>query len=110
MTQKSAYNGESVNNSIFGVQTVYSTEVLFLTRLVNKLPNLDTDVESNVSFRGEFAYLLPGSPKVSNFDGKATSYIDDFEASQTSIDLMSAQSWHLASTPVGFGERLAIIT
>lgn len=106
MTQKSAYNGESVNNSIFGVQALYSTEVPFLTRLVNKLPNLDTDVESNVSFRGEFAYLLPGSPKVSNFDGKSTSYIDDFEASQTSIDLMSPQSWHLASTPVGFGGEI----
>jgi len=103
MTQKSAYNGESVNNSIFGVQTVFSTEAPFLTRLVNKLPNIDTDVESYVSLRGEFAYLLPNSPKVSNFDGKTTSYIDDFEASQTSIDLMSPQSWHLASTPVGFG-------
>ncbi|HLS12645.1 MAG TPA: cell surface protein SprA [Flavobacteriaceae bacterium] len=107
MTQKSAYNGESVNNSIFGVQTVFSTEAPFLTRLVNKLPNIDTDVESHVSFRGEFAYLLPGSPKVSNFDGKTTSYIDDFEASQTSIDLMSPQSWHLASTPVGFGGEVA---
>lgn len=107
MTQKSAYNGESVNNSIFGVQTVFNTEVPFLTRLVNKLPNIDTDVESNLSFRGEFAYLLPDSPKVSNFDGKTTSYIDDFEASQTSIDLMSPQSWHLASTPVGFGGEIA---
>lgn len=106
MTQKSAYDGESVNNSIFGVQAMYSTEVPFLTRLVNKLPNIDTDVESHLSFRGEFAYLLPDSPKVSNFDGKTTSYIDDFEASQTSIDLMSPQSWHLASTPVGFGGEI----
>lgn len=106
MTQKSAYDGESVNNSIFGVQTMFATEVPFLTRLVNKLPNIDTDVESNLSFRGEFAYLLPDSPKVSNFDGKSTSYIDDFEASQTSIDLMSAQSWHLSSTPVGFGGEI----
>ena len=106
MTQKSVYGGESVNNSIFGLQTMFSTEVPFLTRLVNKLPNIDTDVESYMSLRGEFAYLLPDSPKVSNFDGKITSYIDDFEASQTSIDLMSPQSWHLASTPVGFGGEL----
>lgn len=106
MTQKSAYNGESVNNSIFGVHTLFSTEVPFLTRLVNKLPNIDTDVESHVSLRGEFAYLLPGSPKVSDFDGRTTSYIDDFEASQTSIDLMSPQSWYLASTPVGFGGEI----
>ena len=107
MTQKSAYNGESVNNSIFGVHGLFTTEAPFLTRLVNKLPNIDTDVESYVSLRGECAYLLPGSPKVSDFDGKTTSYIDDFEASQTSIDLMSPQSWFLSSTPIGFGGEAA---
>lgn len=107
MSQKLEYNGESVNNSIFGLNTMYSTEAPFLTRLVNKLPNIDTDVESRVSFIGEFAYLKPGAPKVSNFEGKTTSYIDDFEASQTSIDLMNPLSWHLSSTPIGFGGELA---
>ena len=38
--------------------------------LVNKLPNIDTDVESNFSVRGEFAYLIPGSPKVADLNGK----------------------------------------
>src|SRR5690554_5321541 len=70
LTQKSSYGVEPINNTIFGVNANYSTEVPFLTRLVNKLPNIDTDVESNVSIRGEFAYLLPGAPKVSDFGGK----------------------------------------
>src|SRR5690606_41094289 len=61
ITQKSSYGGESVNNSIFGVNANYATEIPFLTRWVNKLPNIDTDVESNLSVRGEFAYLLPRS-------------------------------------------------
>ena len=65
---------------MFGINANYSTEVPFLTRLVNKLPNIDTDVESNISLRGEFAYLLPSAPKVSDFDGKTTAYIDDFDA------------------------------
>src|SRR5690606_40507759 len=56
-----SYGGESVNNSIFGVNANYATEIPFLTRWVNKLPNIDTDVESNLSVRGEFAYLLPRS-------------------------------------------------
>ncbi len=100
ITQKANYNSEPINNSIFGFNGNYSTEVPFLTRLANKLPNVDTDVTSNVSIRGEFAKLLPGSPKGTDFKGEATSYIDDFEGSQNSIDLKSPQSWYLSSTPV----------
>ncbi len=100
MTQKSSYGVEPINNTIFGVNANYSTEVPFLTRLVNKLPNIDTDVESNLSVRGEFAYLLPGAPKVSDFGGKTTVYVDDFEASQTANDISAPQSWFLSSTPV----------
>ena len=58
---------------------------------------------SNLSFRGEFAYLLPNAPKTANFNGEPTSYIDDFEGSQSNIDLKSPQSWALASAPIGFG-------
>lgn len=103
LTHKSSYGGESVNNSIFGVNANYSTEAPFLTRLANKLPNIDTDVESNVSLRGEFAYLLPGSPKTSDFEGKTTVYVDDFEGSQTANSISNPQSWYLSSTPVEVG-------
>lgn len=99
-TTKSNYGQESVNNTIFGVNTNYSTEVPFLTRLVNKLPNIDTDVPSSISFRGEFAYLKPGSSKTDQFNGEATTYIDDFEGSQSTIDMRSPQSWSLASVPL----------
>ena len=102
LTQKSSYNVEPINNTIFGFNAIYSTEVPFLTRLVNKLPNIDTDVESNLSIRGEFAYLMPGAPKVSDFNGKATVYVDDFEASQTALDVGSPLSWYLSSTPDRF--------
>ncbi|WP_430615564.1 cell surface protein SprA [Flavobacterium sp. JP2137] len=105
MTQKSSYGEESVNNTIMGMNVNYSTEVPFFTRLVNKLPNVDTDAESSISFRGEFAYLKPGSSKADQFGGEATSYIDDFEGSQSNIDVRSPQAWHLASTPVGFGDE-----
>ncbi|CAM3262365.1 cell surface protein SprA [Aequorivita lipolytica] len=103
LTQKSSYGVEPINNSVFGINLNYSTEVPFLTRLVNKLPNIDTDVESNVSLRGEFAYLKPGAPKVSDFNGKTTVYVDDFEASQTGNDISTPSSWSLASTPLDYG-------
>ncbi len=106
LTQKSSYGVEPINNTIFGINLNYSTEVPFLTRLVNHLPNIDTDVESNVSLRGEFAYLKPGAPKVSDFNGKTTSYVDDFESSQTGNDISTPSNWTLASTPIGYGGQL----
>ncbi len=43
--------------------------------------------------------MLPGAPKGTDFNGEATSYIDDFEGSQNAIDLKSPLSWFLSSTP-----------
>jgi cell surface protein SprA len=107
ITQKANYGSESINNTIFGLNGNYSTKVPFLTRLANKLPNIDTDVESNLSLRGEFAYLAPGAPKGTALNGEATSYIDDFEGSQNGIDLKSQQSWFLSSRPLDLGKTYA---
>ncbi len=106
LTQKSAFQNEPINNTMIGLNANFSTEVPFLTRLVNKLPNIDTDVPSNVSMRGEFAYLIPGAPKVSDFNGKTTAYVDDFEAAQTAIDISAPLTWFLSSTPIGLGGEL----
>ncbi len=103
ITQKSNYDFEPINNTILGLNVAYSTEVPFLTRMVNKLPNIDTDVPSNVSVRAEGAYLIAGAPKGADFEGKVTTYIDDFEGAQTRIDVSSPLSWELSSVPIGFG-------
>lgn len=102
MTHKSMYGQEAVNNTIWGFHAQYSSEVPILTRLVNKLPNIDTDVESRITLRGEFAYLQPGSSKIDQMNGEATSYLDDFEAAQSNIDVKGSFAWKLASTPLGF--------
>lgn len=99
ITQKVSLGQEPFNNTIFGLNASYGTEIPLLTKLVNKLPNIDTDVPSNFSVRGDFAYLLPGSSKQIDIDGEATSYIDDFESSQIPLDIRSIQQWHMASTP-----------
>ncbi len=98
-TSKSNYGQESVNNSIIGFNANYATEIPFFTRLVNKLPTMDTDVPSMFSFRGEIAYLKPGASKADQFNGEPTIYIDDFEGSQNTIDMRSANSWTLSSAP-----------
>ncbi|WP_209405133.1 cell surface protein SprA [Pseudozobellia sp. WGM2] len=102
LTQKSNFGIEPVNNTIFGVNGNFSTEVPFLTRLVNKLPNIDTDVPSNISLRGEVAWLKPNSPKNADFQGETTTYLDDFEGAQSLIDVRSSLGWAMASTPVEF--------
>ena len=107
ITQKANYNTEPINNTIFGINGNYSTEVPFFTRLVNKLPNIDTDAPSNLSVRGEFAYLAPGAPKGTDFNSEATAYVDDFEGTQGAIDLLSPQSWFLSSRPRGLGKVYA---
>ncbi len=102
LTQKSNFGVEPVNNTIFGMNGNFSTEVPFLTRLANKLPNIDTDVPSNISLRGEVAYLKPNSPKHADFMGETTTYLDDFEGAQAMIDIRSSLGWSLASVPLEF--------
>ncbi|MDG3582581.1 cell surface protein SprA [Galbibacter pacificus] len=106
LTQKANFGVEPVNNTILGINGNYSKEIPFFTRLVNKLPSIDTDVASNLSIRGDFAYLIPGSPKSSDFDGETTSYLDDFEGAQAFIDIRSSLAWTLASAPIGYGGEI----
>ena len=105
-TQKSGFGQESVNNNMFGLNTNYSSEIPFFTRLVNKLPNMDTDVPSNLSVRGEIAFLEPDDPKGNSFQGESTIYVDDFEGSQSTIDMRSPFAWELSSTPMNDTESL----
>ncbi len=102
LTQKSNFGVEPVNNTIFGLNGNFSTEVPFLTRLANKLPNIDTDVPSNLSVRAEVAWLRPNSPKNADFQGETTTYLDDFEGAQRLIDIRSSLGWTMASTPLEF--------
>jgi len=102
LTQKSNFGVEPVNNTVYGFNGNFSTEIPFLTRLVNKLPNIDTDVPSNLSIRGEIAVLKPNSPRNADFEGETTSFVDDFEGAQALIDIRSSLGWSLASTPLEF--------
>jgi len=106
LTQKSNFGIEPVNNTIFGLNGNFSTELPFLTRLANKLPNIDTDVPSNLSVRGEVAFLQPNSPKNADFQGETTTYLDDFEGAQALIDIRSFLGWSLASPPQEFANGL----
>ncbi len=98
-SQKANYGQEPINNTMLGMNLNFSKKAPFLTRLINKFPTIETEAPSRVSFRGEVAGLFAGNPKNAQFNGEATTYIDDFEAAQSNIDIRGAFSWQIASVP-----------
>jgi cell surface protein SprA len=100
LTQKVNIGDEPISNTIWGLNGSYSTESQLITTLVDKLPFLETKAPSSLTVVGEFAQLIPGHSKAIEKEGNA--YIDDFEGSETSIDLKQFSSWKLSSTPRGF--------
>ncbi len=99
VTQKVDFGSEPFKNNVIGADFALRINVPFLTKLVDLLPVISTTQMSTFSLTGEVAHLIPGQPRAINKDG--TSYIDDFEASQSAIDLKSITAWRLASIPQG---------
>ncbi len=98
-TPKIDIGSEPYKNNIIGFDVQYKTELPFLTKLVDMLPVISTKEKSYLNFSGEFAHLIPGQPKAISAAG--ISYLDDFEGSQSTIDLSSLNAWYLASVPTG---------
>lgn len=100
LTPKVNVGDEPLKNTIWGLDGRYRTDSRFLTKMVNRIPFIETKEESEISLSGEFAHLIPGSPRIIGQSG--TSYIDDFEGSEVPYDLRLAPiRWTLASTPQG---------
>lgn len=99
LTQKVNIGDEPIANTMLGLDGSFKKEVPFLTKLVDMIPFIDTKEKSVINFSGEVAGLLPGHNKAIGKDGN--SFIDDFEGSQSSIDIRSFNTWVLASVPQG---------
>ena len=95
LTQKVNYGQEAVNNTMAGINLMYNNQLPFLTRLTDKIPFVNTEAPSNLNFKMEGAYLLPGLNKGINDQ----SYIDDFEQTTSKITLKEPTAWSLASKP-----------
>lgn len=97
LTQKVNYGDDPISNTMLGLDATYTNQSRLITKLLDKLPFYSTKEASSIAFDGEFAKLIPGHSKVIKKSG--TAYIDDFEATKTSIDLKTRSAWVLASTP-----------
>ncbi|MDB5140639.1 MAG: cell surface protein SprA [Mucilaginibacter sp.] len=109
ITQNEIVGQESISNTMYGFDANYNSPSRFLTRLVDKIPFVHTKVPSSLNFSGEFARLVPGSPSVLNFAGSqnGTSYLDDFENSQSVISVNNFNGWQISGTPQQFTESQA---
>lgn len=99
LTQKVNIGDEPYSNHMIGLNIDYRTNAPFLTKLVDLLPIISTSAPSSITFRGEGAYLIPGTPRGIGKGG--VSYVDDFEGSQSTIDIRTQSMWKLASVPQG---------
>ncbi|MCH5221865.1 MAG: cell surface protein SprA [Muribaculaceae bacterium] len=97
LIEKVNIGDETVNNSMMGFNLAYNGEFMWLTNLLNKIPTVNATQPSRLNLTAEYAALMPHKQKTGS--NKGSSYIDDFESSQTGIDLRSPYSWFLASTP-----------
>ena len=97
LIEKVNIGDETVNNSMMGLNMAYNGEFMWLTNALNAIPTVNAVQPSRLSFTAEYAHLLPHAQQSGS--NKGSSYIDDFESTQTGIDLRSPYSWFLASTP-----------
>lgn len=97
LTEKVNIGDEIINNTMWGLNLSYRKDFQWLTNLLNKVPTINATAPSTFSINAEFAQLIPHKQKSGS--NKGSSYIDDFEDTQTGIDLRSPYSWFLASTP-----------
>nr|WP_255489668.1 cell surface protein SprA [Dysgonomonas sp. 25] len=102
LTNKTTIGSESVKNTLWGLNMSYNSQSQWLTNMIDKLPFVEATQPSQISFTGEFAQLIAGHYKNGNMGGY--SYIDDFESSESRIDLKNPYGWALSSTPSFFPE------
>lgn len=98
-TYKVNIGDEPINNTIWGLNGDYYTESRLLTKILDKLPFYNTKTPSTIAIKGEFADLIPGHNNVIGDEGNA--YVDDFEGSQSGIDLKTVSAWKISSVPQG---------
>ena len=102
LTPKVNAGDEPISNTMLGLDGGFKKEVPLLTKWVDMLPFIETKQKSLVNFSGEVAALIPGHNKAIDITQEnGSSYIDDFEGSQSAIDIRTINNWVLASVPQG---------
>ena len=96
LTSKVSMGDEPLKNTLWGLNMAWKHESQWITNVLDLLPGLHVTQPSHINFTAEFAQLIAG---VSNQVQGSASYIDDFESSESGIDIKSPSAWMLSSVP-----------
>ena len=108
-TNKVNLGDDPISNTVIGADVIYQTESDWLTRMVDKLPFLETKEQSSVNLQAEVAKFMPGHSRQIGRDDAGQVYIDDFEGSSAQYDLkFPPENWTISSTPKRYPESDSI--
>ncbi|MEX1139073.1 MAG: cell surface protein SprA [Bacteroidota bacterium] len=104
LSDKVRLGEEPISNTIMGVDGSTSMELDFLTRALNWLPGIRTNIASTLALKGEAAYMLPDpntrKSTISQDQDAGVAYVDDFEGARKTIPLGTIdRMWRDASVP-----------
>lgn len=99
ITTKVNTGDEPISNTLMGLDGSFFKETRTLTKLIDKLPLIETKEVSKVNITGEIATFIPGHPRALGSQG--ISYIDDFDGSTSGYDIGNMGQWFLSSLPLG---------
>lgn len=102
LVNKTTIGNEAVRNTLWGVNMAYNTQSQWLTDVIDKIPFVEATQPSHISLSAEYAKMEAGH--YNGTEGGGYSYLDDFESSESRIDLKNPYGWALASTPTYFSE------
>jgi cell surface protein SprA len=95
---------EPTRNFIWDINGRFETNLDGFTRLLDRLPVIDTEEISVLSVEGEIAQVIPNPNPISNNktgDPNGVAFIDDFEGSKRStIPSNLRQHWKASSAPI----------
>ncbi len=98
LTTKTNFNEEPLLNTIFGGDVAYSNKSRFITRMVDRLPFLETKEISSITAYAEFAKIIPHNHK-SQGGQRGVSNLEDFENAELPNDFKQVSNWTVASVP-----------
>ncbi|MFH1853256.1 MAG: cell surface protein SprA, partial [Candidatus Neomarinimicrobiota bacterium] len=112
LNEKIEVGYEPTRNFIWDFNGRFNTDLEGVTRLLDRLPFLETEKMTSVAIEGEFAQVLPNPNPINNpatGDDNGVAYIDDFEgAKRTTTPQVQQRYWRSSSAPLDpeSGEQL----
>ena len=95
---------EPTRNFIWDINGRYEWEMDGLTRILDKMPLIETEKVSSLSVEGEIAQVVPNPNSISNSatgDPNGVAFIDDFEGSKrTTSPSIQRRFWKASSAPL----------